>query len=172
MMKVLVPVFLVGCASVAVALRASDTWFAEEEAARPAETRSSPSFRPEAPGPKAVSLKMADDGHFWADVLIDGTRIKMMVDSGSSVIALTLKDARRLGLDEDELIFDVEVRTAGGVVHAAHAVLDQVRVGSVLVEKVRALILEDSLENSLLGQSFMNELSSIERRKTTMIMRQ
>ncbi|MAK60472.1 MAG: TIGR02281 family clan AA aspartic protease [Ponticaulis sp.] len=172
MMKVLIPVFLVGCASVAVALHASDTWFEEDAGAEAAESRLSPGFRPEAPGPRAVSLKMEDDGHFWADTLIEGARVRMMVDTGSTTIALTTRDAERIGYDPGDLAYDVEVRTAGGIIYAAPLLLKQVRLGGITVKDVRALVLQDSLEYSLLGQSFINELSSHETRKTTMIMRQ
>jgi aspartyl protease family protein len=38
------------------------------------------------------------DGHYWADALIEGRAVRVMVDTGASVVALTRNDAARLGL--------------------------------------------------------------------------
>lgn len=171
MMKVAIPVFLVMCASVAVAMRASDRWGPEEpEAVATPEARSG--FRPEAPGPSAAVLKMADDGHYWADAKIDGRRIRMMVDTGASMIALTRDDAQRIGLNLKDLDFKWEVGTAGGKTFGAYVKLDEVEIGNVTIEDVDALVIQAELQNSLLGMSFLNELSSFEFRKNAMIIRE
>ena len=47
-------------------------------------------------------LERAPDGHFYADVTIDGTTRNMLVDTGASVIALTGEDARAMGVAWNE----------------------------------------------------------------------
>lgn len=171
MMKVAIPVFFVMCASVAVAMRASDRWVSDEPEVEPVvETRTG--FRPEAPGPSAAVLKMSDDGHYWADAKIDGRRIRMMVDTGASMIALTRDDARRIGLQMGDLDFKWEVGTAGGKTYGAYVQLEDVTIGNVTVEQVDALVIQAELENSLLGMSFLSELSSFEFSKNAMIIRE
>ncbi|HBH89257.1 TIGR02281 family clan AA aspartic protease [Ponticaulis sp.] len=174
MMKVAIPVFIVVCVSVAVAIRANNQIEASESAAvaEAAEEERRASFRPEAPGPNAAVLRKGDDNHFWADTNINGTRVRFMVDTGASMVALTRNDARRIGVDLDELDYQYEVRTAGGGTRGAFVLLDEIRVGNVEVEDVEALVLESDLQQSLLGMSFMGKLHSYEVRSSSMIIRE
>ena len=43
-----------------------------------------------------VRLGRAEDSHFYADADVNGTNIRMMVDSGASIIALTRRDAEAI----------------------------------------------------------------------------
>ena len=172
MLKVAVPVFLVACVSVAVAMRMNDQIETDEAAAAEAaaaEQRSS--FRPEAPGPNAAVLRK-EDNHFWADTNINGSRVRFMVDTGASMVALTRQDAQRIGIDMDELEYEYEVRTAGGGTRGAFVLLEEIRVGNVEVQDVEALVLESELHQSLLGMSFMSKLNSYEVRSNSMIIRE
>ena len=36
-----------------------------------------------------VRLRMAPDGHFWADVRLDGVERRMLIDSGATITALS-----------------------------------------------------------------------------------
>ena len=51
-------------------------------------------------------LPRAADGHFYADVTINGASVNFLVDTGASMVALTGADARASGLHWD----DAEVR--------------------------------------------------------------
>ena len=95
-----------------------------------------------------------------------------MVDTGASIVALTLHDAQRIGFKPSELVFDNEVRTAGGVTQGAYVVLDKVRIGRVEMEGVSAMVLQEGLDQSLLGMSFLGELYSYEFKGDTLIIRQ
>src|SRR5262245_56642238 len=44
-----------------------------------------------------VVLEREADGHFYADVGVDGATAHMLVDTGASVVALTAEDAEALG---------------------------------------------------------------------------
>jgi aspartyl protease family protein len=86
-----------------------------------------------------------------------------MVDTGASVIALTVSDAARLGIRPAQRDFTVEVRTANGSVGAAPARLDKVEVGDLIVRDVAAVILPDgALSDNLLGLSFLSRLRRFE----------
>jgi uncharacterized protein (UPF0276 family) len=41
----------------------------------------------------------ASDGHFWADGEVNGARVRFLVDTGATAVALTPADAERLGID-------------------------------------------------------------------------
>lgn len=119
----------------------------------------------------AISLRKASDGHFWAESSVNGTRIRFMVDTGASVIALTPDDARRAGIDVRTLQFTAPVSTAGGRVFGAPVRLKEVKVGSIRQRDVQALVIEDGLSHSLLGMSFLGRLSRMEATPDNLILR-
>jgi aspartyl protease family protein len=107
-----------------------------------------------------VVLRRAADGHFYADVDVNGQTIRMLVDTGATTIALSADDARRAGIDVDRLDFIFTVSTANGEATAAEIKLDAVRVGSIARRSVRAMVTR-GLSGSLLGMSFFNSLSTV-----------
>src|SRR5918998_234253 len=50
-------------------------------------------------GANTVAVPRDRSGHFRVDAVIGGRRLDFMVDTGASVIALTKRDADRLGLN-------------------------------------------------------------------------
>lgn len=127
---------------------------------------------PPAPGSRAAFIDREADGHYWTRADVSGTQVKFMVDTGASIVALTYFDAQRLGLKPEELDFDSEIRTAGGITYGAPVTLASIRVGKVKIEDVDAVILSNGLEQSLLGMTFLGELNSYEFRQGQMIIRQ
>ena len=120
-------------------------------------------------GRVAVTLFRAPNGHFEADVKVQGTSVRFVLDTGASTVVLSARDARRAGLDPDKLRYDVLTRTANGTGRAASVVLDDVRLGEIVRRDVRALVAQPgSLYVSLLGQNFLDSLSSYERRGNRM----
>ena len=55
-----------------------------------ASSRSNPSFSQSSSGNELV-LERRDDGHFYADVEVNGVPIAMLVDTGASAVALSAK---------------------------------------------------------------------------------
>jgi aspartyl protease family protein len=146
----------------------------KEQAAAPAPVTvavATPEPTPSA-GSRAAFIDREDDGHFWTRADVSGTQVKFMVDTGASIVALTYFDAQRLGLKPEELDFDSEIRTAGGITYGAPVTLESIRVGKVEIENVNAVILRTELEQSLLGMTFLGELHSYEVRQGQMIIRQ
>ena len=112
-----------------------------------------------------------DDGHYWAEARIDGHAVRLLVDTGASVVALTREDARRLGVDPANAAFTGEVRTASGVVRAAPVRLSAVTVAGARVADVEALVVEDGLTQSLLGMSYLGRLSGFEATREGLTLR-
>jgi aspartyl protease family protein len=107
------------------------------------------------------SLVIKDDGrgHFQVEARVDGRRISFLVDTGASVIALTAKDAARLGIHPRPGDYSVQVRTANGIAKAAPVQLGMVEVGNIVVRDVRALVQEEgALPVNLLGMSFLSRV--------------
>ena len=65
----------------------------------------------------AIRLQRSSDGHFYADVELNGTTVTMLVDTGASVIALSREDARKAGIATSIGMNDVVGRGADGSVH-------------------------------------------------------
>ncbi|MEQ1863709.1 MAG: TIGR02281 family clan AA aspartic protease [Micropepsaceae bacterium] len=105
-----------------------------------------------------VVLRQADDGHFYVDTDVNGTSIRMLADTGASMVVLSEADAERAGLDPDGLDYTMVVSTANGQAMAAPVTLDEVRVGSIVRNDVRAAVTR-GLSGSLLGMSFFTTLS-------------
>ncbi len=123
-------------------------------------------------GNRAAIIDRADDGHYWTRADVGGTEVKFMVDTGASIVALTRVDAQRIGLHPETLDFDNEIRTAGGVTYGAFVILDSIRIGGVEIEDVSAMVLDEGLDQSLLGMTFLGELYSYEFKKNTLIIHQ
>lgn len=119
----------------------------------------------------AAIISREADGHYWTRAEVDGTAVKFMVDTGASTVALTYRDARRIGLNPEELDYKWEIRTAGGLTYGASVLLEEIRIGRVKVENVEAMILKNELDVSLLGMTFLGELDSYEFRKKQLIIR-
>lgn len=105
-----------------------------------------------------VVLRRADDGHFHADVVVNGATIRMLVDTGATTIALSEADASRAGIDVGALNYNAVVSTANGNAAAANILLAEVRVGSIVRRNIRASV-GRNLSDSLLGLSFLDQLS-------------
>lgn len=118
-----------------------------------------------APSTSSRSLTVPRDsrGHFQVDGRVDGRRIGFMVDTGASTIALTSRDAARLGIRPMRSDFTVSVRTANGTVKAAPVMLDTVEIGGLTVRDVQAIVApDDVLSENLLGLSFLTKLKRFE----------
>jgi aspartyl protease family protein len=113
--------------------------------------------------PRSVAIARNGRGHFDVDGRVNGRRIEFVVDTGASVVALTARDAARLGIRPPPGAFTADVKTANGMVRAAPARLDVVEVGNLQLRDVSALVLpNEALSDNLLGLSFLSRLHRFE----------
>ena len=116
-----------------------------------------------AAGEQILVIHKGVSGHFEADVSIDGTPLRMLVDTGASSVVLSYEDAMRLGINPDNLVFSVDVSTANGRALAAPVTLRDIAIGSIRRGAIRGMVTEAGrLDQSLLGMSFLETLGSIE----------
>ncbi|ASY63271.1 CblY, a non-orthologous displasment for Alpha-ribazole-5'-phosphate phosphatase [Sinorhizobium sojae CCBAU 05684] len=119
-----------------------------------------------------VVLQKRIDGHFQADTTVNGEPVNMIVDTGASSIALTYRDAERIGLDPENLAYTVTVMTANGPARAAPVVLSEVAIGPIVRRNVRAMVAsEGRLDRSLLGMSFLSSLDFLQMRSDELRLR-
>jgi aspartyl protease family protein len=118
--------------------------------------------------PAPRELRRGPDGHFYAEAQVNGTTIRFLVDTGASVVVLRREDAQRAGLQmpsERSVAMGV-----GGPVEVTPVVLDRVAIGGIEARQVQAAVAED-LPVSLLGQSWLQRLHSVEIHGDTMVLR-
>ncbi|MBV9200024.1 MAG: TIGR02281 family clan AA aspartic protease [Alphaproteobacteria bacterium] len=102
-------------------------------------------------------------GHFSLMAMINGAPLRLVVDTGASLVALTLDDAQAAGIGRSELVFSQLTHTANGTVRFAPVLLREIRIEQLAVDNVPAAVIEN-LDQSLLGMSFLKRLKSFEMR--------
>ena len=122
------------------------------------------------PSPDALELTREEDGHFYANVEVNGATVRMLVDTGASTVALSPDDARLAGVATSIGMNDVIGEGASGAVHGDMVTLDRVKLGGATVEKVPAAVLQSGTQ-SLLGQTVLREFASVEIHGDRMILR-
>lgn len=120
---------------------------------------------------QAASIAKSGDGHYWAEADVNGSRVRFLVDTGASAVALTLADAQRLGIATDKLDYNYKVVTASGETRAAAVKLGRVSVAGAALNDVDAMVIESGLESSLLGMTYLGRLASFEATRTALILR-
>lgn len=114
-------------------------------------------------GERAVRIRGDGNGHFAAQGTVNDVEVSLLVDTGASTVVLKAADAERAGIDVSGLSFSVPVQTANGTAYAAPVRLRSVGVGPIVFDGVEALVAKPgSLEESLLGMSFLRRLRSYE----------
>jgi aspartyl protease family protein len=111
-------------------------------------------------GPREITLSESQDGHFHVYGTINGTRIPFLVDTGASDIVLDPTDARRLGIDLDNLAFDRPFGSANGIGYGAKTVVGGLSVGPITFTNVEVSINKAEMGSSLLGMAFLKRLKS------------
>jgi aspartyl protease family protein len=119
----------------------------------------------------AATIAKAKDGHYWAAGEVNGERVRFLVDTGATAVALTASDAQRLGFDLSHLDFAYRVVTAGGEARAASVRLASIDVGGAKVADVDALVIDKGLDTSLLGMTYLGRLSSFQATRQALILR-
>lgn len=120
---------------------------------------------------RTETLKRDRSGHYMADLRMNGQRVKGMIDTGATVIAINRATARLAGVTLSQSDFTAQVSTANGVVGAAPIVIKTIDLGRIRLHDVQAVVLEDqALSGTLIGMSFLNRLSKVEVRGDTLVL--
>jgi aspartyl protease family protein len=119
-----------------------------------------------------ASIVKSPDGHFWADAQVNGGHpVHFLVDTGATAVALTAADARSLGIDPGSLDYRYTVTTANGQARAAAVKLSDISVDRAEVEDVQAFVIDQGLQTSLLGMTYLGRLSKFEATPDTLVLR-
>jgi aspartyl protease family protein len=128
---------------------------------------------PEALPGRKVRVPADAAGHFLADFRLNGRNVNAMVDTGATLVAINLSTARRIGIRLTPADFRYKVSTANGDARAAGVTIDSLQIGRISVDNVQAVVLDDaSLEGTLIGMSFLKQLSKFEVTNGALVMQQ
>ncbi len=103
-----------------------------------------------------VVLEQDRNGHYEAEGTINGQAVTFLVDTGATDVALPESMARALGLEFGP---EIRVMTAAGPANAWMTRLDEMSVGGIRRQNVRASITSGEFNGILLGMSFLKHYS-------------
>jgi aspartyl protease family protein len=118
----------------------------------------------------ALDIARSLDGHFYADVDVNGSKLHMLVDTGATQIALSREDARSAGIATSIGMPNIVGEGADGSVHGEVATVDRISLGNAKAESMPVVVL-NSGGQSLLGQTFLAKFASVEIHGDTMTLR-
>ena len=113
-------------------------------------------------------ITRAPDGHFYLDAQVNGAQVHFLVDTGASMVALTAADAQRAGisLSSDR----ATAQGAGGAVEIVPVTIDRIAAGPLEARNVEGAVARD-LQISLLGQSFLSRVGTVQISGDRMVLR-
>lgn len=109
---------------------------------------------------RETRIRMAEDGHFWADATINGVARRMLIDSGATTTALSTATAAAAKLDTGESPFPVLITTANGSVGARTATVAQLTVGNTTASDLGVVVSPAFGEQDVLGMNYLARLAS------------
>ncbi|UWR98651.1 retropepsin-like aspartic protease family protein [Phaeobacter inhibens] len=117
-----------------------------------------------------VDVPRARDGHYYLTVDVNDVPVQFLVDTGASAVVLNDEDARRVGLNPDDLAYLGRARTANGEVRTALAKVDSMSLGGITDRNISLSVNEGQMDQSLLGMDYLQRWSSIEIRNGSLIL--
>jgi aspartyl protease family protein len=125
-----------------------------------------------ADGHATVTLDKAGNGHFEARIMVNGTPVRAVVDTGATSTVLTAQDAQAAGFNPAALNYTIPVSTANGMARAAVVRTDELAIGGIVRKDMPVMIAAPGmLGQSLLGMNFIGSLSGFDVRGDRMILR-
>ncbi|MET0181037.1 MAG: retropepsin-like aspartic protease [Novosphingobium sp.] len=103
-------------------------------------------------------IRRAPDGMFYVHAMVNGARVRFLVDTGASHTILTKADAARVGARAKRMR---GVVTAAGVVRFGWATLDRMSLAGREMAGTIAAISGERLPVSLLGQDMLANFASV-----------
>ncbi len=113
---------------------------------------------------KPESIKVidrSDDGHFYVDAEVNGQLVHFLVDTGATAVVLTMADAKHVGLPFAPERFTVVGRGASGDTRGELITIGRVAIGRKEAFDVKGVVLDEGLDISLLGQSFLSRVGTV-----------
>jgi aspartyl protease family protein len=118
----------------------------------------------------ALVLERDGTGQFNVAAEVNGQDTQFLVDTGADMVAITVDEAERLGVDVDPSTFEPITKTASGVGNGAVVTLDRLEFAGSEFRDVEAVVIE-GLEVNLLGQTILRQLGQLSLQGDRMVIR-
>jgi aspartyl protease family protein len=105
-------------------------------------------------GGSQIVLTAGSGGHFRTQGSINGRTVDFIVDTGATMVSMTVDEARRIGVRFDQGERGLS-STANGVVQSYRITLHSVRINDVEIFDVPASVSTGSMPYVLLGNSYL-----------------
>ena len=120
-----------------------------------------------------AELRRAWDGHYRATALVNGVEMRLMVDTGASMVLIPFEQAAAIGINPDTLDYSMPVTTANGRSSVAPIRLSSIKIGPIAVFDIPAAVARPGkLKTGLLGMSFLDKLAETSFQGDRLILRQ
>jgi aspartyl protease family protein len=141
------------------------------EAPAPEPPSSAPPQR-QSSGYREALLAADPRGQYAAEVSVNGSPVRMLIDTGATQVCVSASTARRLALSPSSGR-SLLIQTANGQSTASPTILRSVSLDGLYMNDVEALILApEAGEVNLLGASFLKRLVSVEQHNGALVLRQ
>jgi clan AA aspartic protease (TIGR02281 family) len=139
---------------------------------RPSELSASVQAGSAISGPNEAVSERGNDGGFAFDAVVNGSHVRMLFDTGASVVGLRAEDAARLGIPVTRLNYSVKIKTANGTADVAPVTLDTMVIGNITLRNVPGFVAKQGmLHENLLGQTFLARLSGFNVEKNLLVLK-
>jgi aspartyl protease family protein len=123
-------------------------------------------------GPNEAVAQRGNDGSFAFDAVVNGTHVRMLFDTGASVVGLRAEDAERLGISVSGLNYSAKIKTANGTAEVAPVMIDTMIIGNISLRNVAGFVAKQgTLPQNLLGQTFLARLSGFNVENNLLVLR-
>jgi aspartyl protease family protein len=106
---------------------------------------------------QSVTMARDERGQFMTDGKVNGAHVRFLVDTGATIVAIPIGEARRLAIDYMKGTPGYAVLADGRRVASYRVVLDSVTVGGITLYNVEGAVTQGS-GMPLLGMSFLNRM--------------
>jgi aspartyl protease family protein len=107
-----------------------------------------------------VRIKMARDGHFWAEATLNGVRRRLLIDSGATVTAISEATAAAAGIRSRGAPVPVVLKTANGMAPARTATIEELRLGNIVARDLKVVVSPAFGDMEVIGMNFLSKLAS------------
>ncbi|MBL8661563.1 MAG: TIGR02281 family clan AA aspartic protease [Candidatus Odyssella sp.] len=120
---------------------------------------------------RALAIRQSADGHYYVAARVNGTEVRLLIDTGATLTVLGKRQAERAGIFPTAGEYVADVRTASGIAKAAPVRLRDLEIGEARLRNVRALVMDTPGNVSVLGIDTLQQFKSYEFRDGVLTLR-
>lgn len=118
----------------------------------------------------ALSIPLSEDGHYWVDADVNGSKVHFLIDSGASITAVSQSTADALALPPDPMNASVMMGTANGTIKAQRSVIAAMDIGGIQASDLPVVVSSAFGTTNVLGMNFLGKLKSWRVENGTMVL--